>query len=170
MPFRIVDHLEAVDIADHNAERFASILNQMLKFNLHFVICGLVLRMGQFIPAGKFIRQGKFREMLLFLPDFFLAVFNTDDEMAVIGRIGHRHTCILCLSAFRNHPVILIQLPSVFQPRDQIILIQEEANPVSILKIDQPLGILSCGREKILPFMLYFQLPGFLLCGKFGVL
>ena len=107
--------------------------------------------------------------MLLFPANVLVPVFDTYDEMAVIGGVCHRQTRILCLSAIHRHAIIHDQLTPGLQLGDQIIPVQEESKPIPILRMDQPIHISLGGFKEIISFGLNTQLAGFLFRGEFRV-
>ena len=167
---RIVDHLQAVDIAHHDAEGIAALLDLPLQLVLHLMIGRLVFRMRQFVPPGYLVGHGERRQLLLLPADVLVAVFDADDEMAAIGGIRHRHARILRLPGVDDHAVILGQLPPVLQLRDQVVPVQEEPDPLPVLGVNQPARVPPGRREEIIALLLDLQFAGFLLRGQFRVM
>ena len=167
---RIVDRFQSVNIADHDSKDSVPLPDLLLQFILRLVISRFVFHMGQFIPPGNLIGHGKLRQVLLLPADVLIAVLNANDEMAVIGGIRHRHTSILRFPAVDSHAVILGHPPPVLKPGNQTVPVKEQADPLPILGIDQPIDILSGRFKKIFPLVLYLQFAGFLSGGQFRII
>ena len=170
VPFRVVDYLQAVDIGNDNAERFAAFFDLPLQFLFHLVIGGLVFRVCQFIPPGHFVRQGESRQVFPLFADIIVPVFHADDKMAVIGGIGDRHAGKLCFPAVHGHTVIFGQLPTVFQAGDQMVPVKEKPDPFPVFGINEPVRVFSGGCEEIVALRLDLQFAGTLFRGKLRVM
>ena len=108
--------------------------------------------------------------MFLLPADVVVTVLHADDEVAAVGGIRHLHARVLRFAAVHKHAVVFGQPPAVFQRGDQVVPVKEVPDPFPVFGVDQPVQILSAGREEILSLFLDLQLPGFPFRGKLCVM
>ncbi len=165
----IINDLQSIDIADNNAKELFSFFDLPLQLSFHFMIGRLVFRVRKRIAPGHFVCHGKSFKMFLFPADNLLPVLNTDDKMAVIGRVGHRHAGILLLFVAKDHSIILRQLPAGLKLGYQMILVEKGPDPVPVIVIYVFVNIYTGCLKEIISLILDLKFAVFLLSGIFRI-
>ena len=167
----IVDHLEIVQIAYSDPERLAVlIVDRLLEISLEFPESGNVPGSRKTVSPGCLVGHVESLDMLLFLLDISLTVLNTDDDVCLVRRPADRHPRILRLPVAYLHSVVQSNPQTVLELCDEVILVDEQLEPLPVFRMDYPVCILLRHSEEVFAFLADLKLAVELVRGELLVI